>query len=184
MIIRHRGVFYSVIGIAFLFGIVSCGPSKKISHNANTRQQYSKKNEKDILHKYEALLQTNLDPSSIGLYEYIDKWMGAPYRYGGTTMKGVDCSGFVWTVYKDIYNIKVSHSSEKQFEECKHIKESHLKEGELVFFRINKDKKISHVGIYLANNKFVHATTKKGVMIDDLTEPYYAKSYVGAGKYR
>lgn len=180
----HRSFFVILTGVLLLFFIVSCGTTKKSSHRAaGATHQASKTNEKHILEKYETILDTHLDPSSTELYTYIDKWMGVPYRYGGSTKSGTDCSGFAMNVYRDIYKITISHSSEKQYEECKHIKGNHLHEGDLVFFRINKEKKVSHVGIYLANNKFVHATTKKGVMIDDLSEPYYANTYVGAGKY-
>jgi len=181
--IKLGRIYFGVIGISFLFAIVSCGPSRKISRST-THYQSTKKEDRNVIQKYEALLQTNLGPASAPFYEYIDKWMGAPYRYGGATMHGTDCSGLVWNVYKDLYNINVPHSSEKQYEECKHINAQHLKEGELVFFRINKHKTVSHVGIYLANNKFIHATTKRGVMIDDLSEPYYAKAFVGAGRFR
>ena len=67
------------------------------------------------------------------------------------------------------------------YNQCKHISKQELQEGDLVFFRIDS-KDISHVGIYLQNNKFVHATTKAGVMIDDLDEEYYKKYFISGGK--
>ncbi len=182
--IKLRKIFYGIIGMVFLFAAVSCGSSRKATYSANARHPATKRENRSVLQKYGDILQTNLDPASAPLYEYLDKWMGAPYRYGGSTRQGTDCSGLVMNVYRDLYNIEVPHSSEKQYDACKHINGKNLKEGELVFFRINKEKTVSHVGIYLANNKFIHATTKRGVMIDDLSEPYYAKTYVGAGRFK
>jgi len=82
-----------------------------------------------------------------------------------------------------VYKKTISSSTKALVEETKKIKDSDLKEGDLVFFNTD-GKKISHVGVYLQNNKFVHASTKKGVMISDLNEPYFKKTYVHAARVK
>jgi len=80
-----------------------------------------------------------------------------------------------------VYNITITGSVVDIYKNCKHIKASQLKEGDLVFFKINK-RSVSHVGVYLHNQKFVHASVHTGVTIDDLGEDYYKKYFCGAGR--
>ncbi len=117
------------------------------------------------------------------LYKFIDEWYAAPYKYGGKDKNGIDCSGFTGVLCSSIYNKKVSSSSKAIYEEVKKINSSDLKEGDLVFFIIN-GKNVSHVGVYLQHNKFVHASTKRGVIISDLDEPYYKKYFYSAGRIK
>ncbi len=122
---------------------------------------------------------------NIKLYEEIKNWIGVPYRYGGNTSKGVDCSGFVVNVYKNVYGIKLQRSSELIYKKnCDKIKKSKLQEGDLVFFKTGKKKRINHVGIYLKNGKFVHTSTSRGVIISSLDEDYYRKNFMQAGRVR
>ncbi len=117
------------------------------------------------------------------LYKFIDDWYAAPYKYGGKDRNGIDCSGFAGVLYSTIYNKNVAASSRAIYEETKRVNAVDLKEGDLVFFIIN-GKNVSHVGVYLQHNKFVHASTHKGVIISDLDEPYYKKYYTGAGRIK
>ncbi len=117
------------------------------------------------------------------LYQFIDDWYAVPYKYAGKDKNGIDCSGFTGVLYASVYNKKVSASSRAIYEETKRINVSDLKEGDLVFFIIN-GKSVSHVGVYLQHNKFVHASTRRGVIISDLDEPYYKKYYHGAGRVK
>ncbi len=117
------------------------------------------------------------------LYKFIDDWYAVPYKYAGKDKKGIDCSGFTGILCASVYNKKVSASSKAIYEETKRVSMSELKEGDLVFFVIN-GKSVSHVGVYLQHNKFVHASTRRGVIISDLDEPYYKKYYHGAGRIK
>ena len=115
------------------------------------------------------------------LYYQVYNWMGAKYRYSGNNQKGIDCSGFAAEMYKNVYCITLDGSSRDIFKQVTPLSKQELKEGDLVFFKIRKGR-ISHVGIYLANNKFAHATTKSGVTISDLDEDYYKKYFYKGGR--
>jgi cell wall-associated NlpC family hydrolase len=117
------------------------------------------------------------------LIEAIAGWIGTPYVYGGCTKSGTDCSGFIKTLYKDVYNIDLNRSAYDLYKDVEEVKKKDLKFGDVVFFKISGTK-ISHVGLYLADNKFVHAASSKGVMVSDLTETYYTKYYYCSGRIK
>jgi lipoprotein Spr len=121
--------------------------------------------------------------SNLKLYNEVYGWLGVPYRYGGRSKRGADCSGFASLVYKSVYSIYVGGSAGCIYKELKPIEKSELKEGDLIFFSFNH-RYIAHVGIYLSNNKFIHETSwGKGVRISDLDEAYYKRFYFSAGRY-
>ncbi len=116
------------------------------------------------------------------LYQFIDKWIGTDYRIGGCDISGIDCSGFAQKLYSEVYGIDLLRTATEQFVNCKRIKNAkEALEGDLVFFHI-RSRRISHVGIYLGNNYFVHASTSNGVMISNLDEEYWHKYYAGCGR--
>lgn len=118
------------------------------------------------------------------LYQFIIAWYGTPYQYGGQTSDGIDCSAFTNVLYKEIYKKQLPRSSKDIAEETNRKYAKDLQEGDLVFFAFGKSKTINHVGVYLHNNKFVHASTSKGVIISDLTEPWYNDYLVKCGELK
>lgn len=118
------------------------------------------------------------------LYKELKKWLGTPYVYAAHTCgEGTDCSGMVMEVYQEIYGIKLHRNSAKMLEvNCRVIDLDDLKEGDLVFFCTNGDDRVSHVGIYLKDNKFVHASSSRGVCVDDLRQNYYATHFHSAAR--
>ncbi len=128
---------------------------------------------------YEAYGLTVDTSADLRLYNWIYEWKGVKYKYGGNSKKGVDCSHFVILLLKNVYDKSVSGGSREMYELLKPFTVKDLKQGNLVFFKI-KRRKISHVGIYLGNKKFVHASVKSGVIISDLREEYYQKRYFKA----
>ena len=126
-----------------------------------------------------------LNPDSIkepALYLAIEPWLGTPYRYAGKTKKGIDCSGFSNVIYSQIYCTPLSGGSHDIFKKVELVDENDLQEGDLVFFRINPRYTVSHVGVYLGNGRFAHASVKQGVIISDLDEPYYRKHFKSGGR--
>lgn len=118
------------------------------------------------------------------LYDTIAGWLGTPYKYAGGNENGIDCSGFVNILFDRVYGIYLgARNSGAIFTRVDKIERDELKEGDLVFFRITQ-RRISHVGLYLGENKFVHASTRSGVIISDLNEPYYRRYYAGGGRIK
>jgi lipoprotein Spr len=117
------------------------------------------------------------------LYQSVSDWMGTPYKYSGDNKDGIDCSGLVCEVYKKCYNVNIDGSAKDIFNNSEQLKRSDLREGDLVFFKI-RNNKISHIGIYLGQNKFVHSSTQKGVVVSDLDDPYYVKYFFKAGRIK
>lgn len=115
---------------------------------------------------------------------FMEYWYGTPYRMGGMDTLGIDCSGFVWQFYNFLYHHNLPRTSQAQFAACKPVDRTTLQQGDLVFFHTQRRKRISHVGVYLVNNKFAHASSRNGVMISDLSEDFYAKTFAGAGTFR
>lgn len=131
--------------------------------------------------KYAVLLNTEVEMlANDHLLEHVDEWYGTKYKMGGTTKKGIDCSAFVQAVYLSAFAVSLPRTARDQYRSSKIISATELKEGDLVFF--NTRGGISHVGIYLQNNKFIHASTSHGVTVSDMFDPYYIKHYIGAGR--
>lgn len=117
------------------------------------------------------------------LIRFMEHWYGTHYRMGGVDTNGIDCSGFTIQYMRYFHQIDLPRTSRDQYAQATRVDKQALKEGDLVFFRTGRKKVISHVGVYLRNNKFAHASTSSGVMISDLDEPYYHARFVGAGRY-
>ncbi len=115
------------------------------------------------------------------LFMTVAEWMGVPYKYSGNTKRGIDCSGLVCNVFNTCYDKVLTGSASDIFRTVTPLKKSDLREGDLVFFKIKK-KRISHVGIYLGQNRFVHASLQKGVIVSHLEDPYYEKYFYKGGR--
>lgn len=118
------------------------------------------------------------------LYVESSKWLGVPYRGGGNNKRGIDCSGLTSQLYKKVYHKKLQRNSDDQrTKDCHKISKRNLREGDLVFFHNGRKKrKASHVGIYLKDNKFIHSSTSRGVIISSLDEEYYRKHWLSGGR--
>lgn len=133
--------------------------------------------------KYAILLEETVESmTNDKLISFLEYWYGAPYRYGGYSKKGIDCSAFTSLLMDSVFNIALPRTAKSQYVSGKRIKKNQLGQGDLVFF--NTTGGISHVGVYLANNKFVHASTSMGVIISDIDDVYFKRRYVGASRVK
>lgn len=119
------------------------------------------------------------------LYLEAAEWIGVPYRAGRDDKQGTDCSGLTSRLYKTVYDIKLPRSTEDQLKESAKVRRSNLQEGDLVFFSSRQaNKRVAHVGIYLKEGQFIHASTSRGVIVSSLNEEYYKKYWIGGGRIR
>ncbi len=177
---NYYSSFRFLLVLLLTISITSCRTHKETTKNSEKDKPTNSTKIKTI---YAQLL--NVDEKKIEnlkLFTFIDNWYGVPYKYGGKSKDGVDCSAFTTALLAFVYNKTIEGTAASIFYQCKPVPKVKLTEGDLVFFKIENDN-ISHVGVYLQNNKFVHASTKKGVIIDDLDEPYYKKYFFKGGKF-
>jgi lipoprotein Spr len=131
--------------------------------------------------KYALVLDTEIENlNNEDLYHFIEKWMGTPYRYGAKSESGTDCSGFSGMLHQSIFGINLPRTAKSQYQSCDRVKLEEIREGDLVFF--NTRGGVSHVGVYLHNGYFVHASTKDGVRINNLNDDYYKNRFLGGGR--
>lgn len=140
------------LGIVVLLGACSSQPERA----AHTQQSY------------------NTPENAPFLTEY-NKWKGVPYRLGGTSFSGVDCSAFVQAVYQDAYAVNLPRTTAQQVTIGQKVSYNSAQSGDLVFFKTGR--KTRHVGIYLGGNTFMHASTSKGVVLSRLDNPYWASTF-------
>ena len=118
--------------------------------------------------------------SNMKLFHFVYDWIGTPYRFGGSSKNGIDCSAFTKELYSQVFNMDIERSSRDIFSMVSPVRRDDLKEGDLVFFKIHS-RRISHVGIYLGNNRFAHASSK-GVAISSLDDAYYSRYFYRGGR--
>ncbi len=131
--------------------------------------------------KYAMMINVDIESlKNLSLLSFIEDWIGTRYKYGGNTKRGIDCSALTGGLLMAVYGFGAPRTARQQYEASEKIKREDLKEGDLVFF--NTTGGVSHVGLYLENDYFVHASSSQGVTITSLNDPYFAKRFIGAGR--
>jgi cell wall-associated NlpC family hydrolase len=162
---------------SFSFFIIGCKTNNLPKTTENSRPVKS-----SAYKKYTAKFGFEVDKScNLKLLDEVMEWWGTPYKYGGESKSGADCSGFVQMVFLKVYDKKLPRTTKQQYEFCSKVNKNRLKEGDLVFFETG-GKGISHVGIFLKDGRFAHASSSKGVIVNGLEEAYYDKAYRGGGR--
>jgi lipoprotein Spr len=118
--------------------------------------------------------------SNMKLFHFVYDWIGTPYHFGGSSRRGIDCSAFTKELYSEVFNLDIKRNSRDIFSMVNPVGKDDLKEGDLVFFKIHS-RRISHVGIYLGDNKFAHASSR-GVAISSLDDDYYSRYFYKGGR--
>jgi cell wall-associated NlpC family hydrolase len=171
--------FYILLGL--IPSLYTSCKSKKILTDASKSRAVPSGS---LTERYASLLNVKeKELSNEKLYRFIDSWIGVPHRLGGMDKKGIDCSAFISILEKEIYSRSVPRTAKSMAEVVKRKYEEELKEGDLVFFDF-QGQKFSHVGVYLHNSKFAHASTSKGVIISDLKDPWYYKYFSRGGSLK
>lgn len=135
-----------------------------------------------IQFKFALMLNREVESlTNVQLFSFIDEWWATKYRYGGTTKKGIDCSAFTGLLMSSVFAFKLPRTAREQYSIAKKIKKHDLMQGDLVFF--NTTGGVSHVGYYLGDGFFVHASSSKGVTINNLDQSYFSKKFIGGGRY-
>ena len=204
MAIKGKPILYLAAAILLSLPVVSCRSS---SHNTHTYRPYHERRNRGTEPNDEIAPNTDIQkpvPGGYGLvdekwaaldiklgrkenkklYKELKSWLGTPYAHAKQEKGvGTDCSGMVMMVYQEVYGIKLNRNSAKMLEiNCRIIDLEDLKEGDLVFFCTSSEGRVSHVGIYLKENKFVHASSSRGVVVDDLRQNYYATHFHSAAR--
>ncbi len=161
--------------VAALLFFNACA-SKRSKQVAINQQQ------KQLLEKYSELTAGDVNEKDAALYQFIDKWWGVPHKVGGLDTTGIDCSGFMFKLYDEVYGKKVSRTTDGLLKQSKQCDTADMQTGDLVFFIFQGRQKVSHVGVYLQNGRFAHASTSKGVRIDYMRDTYYRRQKVIGGK--
>lgn len=133
--------------------------------------------------RYKAGNKDRYDQPCRNFSDLIEDWIGTPYRYGGNSKSGIDCSGFTSMIYLRCFGKQIPRTSAEQYQQGVRINRSRLRLGDLVFFNNVRGGQIDHVGIYLTDGRFAHASESDGVMISQLDEDYYRQRYYGACRY-
>src|ERR1700743_1311756 len=118
--------------------------------------------------------------SNVKLFQFVYDWVGTPYHFGGDSRKGIDCSAFTKELYSNVFNLTIKRNSRDIFSMVSPVRKDELQEGDLVFFKIHS-RSISHVGIYLGNGRFAHASSR-GVAISSLDDDYYSHYFYKGGR--
>lgn len=131
--------------------------------------------------KYAMMMDVDVESlNNSVLYMFIEEWYGTRYRMGGTTKKGIDCSALSRSLLSTVYSFDVPRTAREQYKICDHINKEDLMTGDLVFF--NTRGGVSHVGVYLTDNHFVHSSSSQGVKISSLDEDYYSRKFICGGR--
>lgn len=179
------GIPYSyrlIAGLLLLVAVVGCRPIRQAQQAIYQPVVTAPEGPVDTTAVVGVEVEQESDPT-VSLFKAIDPWMGVPYKYGGATMAGVDCSGLVVNVMREARGISLRRSSVEMMEEIEPIEKEELQPGDLLFFKIGGVSGF-HVGIYTGNGRFVHSSTSKGVIMSSLDEPYYIRHYFASGRIR
>lgn len=130
-------------------------------------------------------LQKRRRASKSRLLRVVNSYQGVPYKWGGTTRQGMDCSALTRAVYRETYGLELPRTSKQMYGLGRNIRKSDLKPGDLVFFtNTYSGAGVSHVGIYIGEGRFAHASVSQGGTITPLAHPYFDLRYAGARRIK
>lgn len=153
------------------------------SDDRDTRVDEDRDSERDREIDERVPMGTGSQIDKVLMNRIISRYLGVPYEKGGSGKMGLDCSGLVFVTYRDYDGTRLPLSVEALYRLDDRVGYDDLAYGDLIFFRID-DRRVSHVGIYLENGRFVHASESRGIVIDDIADEYFATRFAGARRVR
>jgi cell wall-associated NlpC family hydrolase len=187
--VKQKSIFWAGLLLSFALLLFSCGNSKRASKKKKKKKAKTEIRSQNHADK-DALKTTNAntgndskkpDARAEKVIQTAKSYIGTPYKYGGTSRAGMDCSGLVVTAFKSA-GIELPRTSKEQSQRGKPIEKKDVMPGDLVFFSRSFNKEVSHAGIVVEASpgqaKFIHASSSKGVRIDDLYGEYWSKLFL------
>jgi lipoprotein Spr len=166
-----------IIAIALLTSVLATQAQTKTIPTQTSDSDEQESLAKDYLSQ---IMGVAVSATYMKLFRFVYDWVGTPYRFGGSSRNGIDCSAFTKQLYSEVFNTTIRRSSRDIFSMVSPVGKDDLKEGDLVFFKIHS-RSISHVGIYLGNNRFAHASSR-GVAVSSLDDAYYSRYFYKGGR--
>jgi len=149
----------SLTAIVLSLALFGCSSTPQQSHYQAGVEQFSAQQRADLAE----------------LVEFYQRWQGTPYQLGGSSKRGIDCSAFTQQAYRDVFSRPLPRTTARQHTAGSKISTTELEPGDLVFFL--PDSKVRHVGIYLSDGRFMHASTSAGVTISSLASPWWQRHH-------
>jgi len=174
-----KKIFIKILFLSFV--IAACVPT--VRYNLEDIKKSLKPIDREIRNSLNKPV-TNGDAYNTDLESEAKKWLGTPYKWGGDSRRGIDCSAFVQNVYSNV-GVKLPRTANQQYEKSIIVKNTSRKIGDLIFFKKNGRNSrgnVTHVGIYLGDGKIIHSSSKKGVIIQNIDNSYLAKRYFAVGR--
>ena len=170
----------TILAIALFFSVLATQAQTKTTPSQSTDKAPDEQESlaKDYLSQIMGVALSAT--SNMKLFNFVYDWIGTPYRFAGSSKKGIDCSGFTKQLYSQVFNLDIKRNSRDIFSMVSPVRKDELKEGDLVFFKIHS-RSISHIGIYLGNDRFAHASSK-GVAVSSLDDAYYSRYFYKGGR--
>jgi probable lipoprotein NlpC len=161
------------------FTLAFCAPLKPLSPPQSSSEKPSKTKQKPTS---QPSSQNSSKITGISAWDNVlSPWLGTPYLPGGSTKNGADCSGFVSSIYREKEGMYIPRSAIEEFKIGRSVDQKNLIVGDLVFF--GERGRVNHVGIYVGNGNFIHASTSRGVMVSPMDDIYWKPLYMGARRY-
>jgi len=167
-----------LLALALFFSVVVAQAQTKTPAQPTDKQDDQESLAKDYLSQIMGVALSAT--SNMKLFHFVYDWIGTPYHFGGSSRKGIDCSAFTKELYSEVFNLDIRRNSRDIFSMVSPVSKDELKEGDLVFFKIHS-RRISHVGVYLGNGRFAHASSR-GVAISSLSDAYYSRYFYKGGR--
>lgn len=158
------------LGLIVVFGVYLAACSMAPVSRPDTLMEAN-----SVTRSGERVDMSNLEQVRKQLLGQLSEWKGVPYRFGGMTKQGVDCSGFVYLAFVNEFDIRLPRTTSHQVTQGVIVDKEDLVPGDLVFF--NTSYKDRHVGIYVGDDQFIHASSSRGVMMSSLENPYWQDAY-------